>query len=875
MELLHRLAVRWRAIAHRAVAEEELDEELRYHLAREIERNVAAGIPPREAEIAARRAFGNVGVHKDAVRDTWGLGWLERLTQDVRYAIRSFRRAPAFVLTVAATIGLGLGLTTTVFTIFDAYVLRPIAVRDPRALFEFAWVDRNRQDHRFTHAQFEEIRRDRQVFSDVLAYRTIITRFGNRPAPAQLVSENFFEMLGVRLALGRGLTAQDVSDAAGSPVAVLNYDFWRNSFGSDSAILGRRVSIRGYPVEVVGVAADGFGGIGEVPPDFWLPLTMRAVVEPDERLTDGTVLRLVGRLRRGESEDRAQSFVAEWARRATADWPPRNKAVGAVIIPRATAVTLTPDVVAITLPVIIAFGLLLLIACANVANMMLARGLARQREIGIRLALGAGRGRLVRQLMTESVLLALPAGVLAFAVSRLTLDGGFRLMFASLPAEFGQYFRFVPLLPDARVFAFIVCAALVSALAFGLAPAIQATRPRVVQATRGDFDTPFRPGRFRHALILGQITVCVVLLVCAGVLLRTSRRLERLDVGITTRDVIQINLRDQRRSQHLDALRRAPGVRAIAAATAEPLDARFPQVAVLNELRQRATASFSHVSPAYFTVLGIPILRGRAFNDDEARSHAPVVVASEGAARQLWPGQDPIGQLVRLADDSLARHVDRLTPYRVARVIGVARNAVPGWIGVDLNEPVFYYPSPIDAPDTHLLIQTTGDTEGEQQRLTELLAPTVDNAIVEVRRLEDYRALQVYPFRATHWVSSALGIIALALTLTGIYGVLSYAVAQRTKEFGIRMALGASPPGVIALVLGESVRLAIVGIAGGVVLAMAVSSLFASRVQILNAFDLVGYAGGAVLVFVTALVAAYVPSRRAAAVDPLRALRHD
>jgi predicted permease len=864
-----------RAIVRRAHSERELDEELQYHLAREIDRNIAKGMTPHEADASARRAFGNVGYHKETMRDAWGIGWLERLAQDVRFATRGFRRAPVFVFTVSATIGLGLGLITTIFTIFNAYVLRPIAVRDPGQLYEAAWLDRDRQFHGVTLDQYEEIRRDRRMFSDVLAYRPTSTQYDGRPVYAQLVSGNYFELLGARVALGRALTMQDLVWPSGGAVVVLNYNFWRARFGADSASLGKHLSIRGHPVEVVGVTARGFGGIGELPPDFWMPMSMMSRLEPDESFDGGAILRIVGRLRVGTSEREAQSLYADWARRETIDYSARNRAVGAVLTARGTAIPMTSEFVAITLPVGIAFALVLLIACANVANMMLARGMARQREIGIRLALGAARGRLVRQLMTESVLLAIPSAALAFGISRLTIDGGLRLMLASLPPEFGQYLRFVPLLPDARVLAFVVFAAFASAIAFGLVPAIQSTRPSVVHATRGDFDTPFGSARLRHALVVGQVSVCVLLLVCAGVLLRTSDRFEQLDIGITTRNVVQINLGDRSRDDVIDAVRRASGVSTIAAATAEPLDARFPQIPVVTIDRHRASASYNIVSASYFDVLGIPILRGRAFSDDEERGQSPVVVVSEGAAHRFWPGKDPIGQTIAIAEDSLRSRRSPAARYGTARVIGVARNAVAGWIGVDLREPVLYYPSPVDARQMHLLLRVNEGAERARQQLVATLTPRFGTTVREIHTLDDYRAVQVYPLKAMHWVSSALGVIALAFTLTGIYGVLSYAVAQRTREIGIRMALGASLGGVIALVLRQSARMAITGISAGVVIALGVSIFLGSRVPIIDPFDVVGYAGGVVLVFVASIVAAYVPSRRAASVNPLQALRHD
>jgi len=563
--VLRQLSVRLRALLRREAMEAELDEELRYHVESEIARNIARGLTPDAARFAALRAFGNSSQHKEAVRDAWGWRWLEQIGQDVRYALRGVRRAPIFALTVVLTIALGLGLNGTAFTIFDAYVLRPLSVRDPSSLYEITWVNRAGRRHAFSWPQYQELRRDPDggAFSELLAYRFISARIDSTPSFGQLVTGNFFSMLGVGAALGRTLLPSDAESPGTAPVVVLSHRAWENRYGADSQIVGKSVRVRGYPLLVVGVARAGFDGLGDVPLDFWIPLTAIDQVEDGPSLfgpKSPEMLWIVGRLRPSVTVEQAKSELMTRARVLSVGRPDAEEPLSPRLSSQATRVPLDDELLVILAPILSAFGLVLLIACANVANMMLARGMARQREIGIRLSLGAARARLVRQLLTESVILALPAAAIGYGVSRATIGLGLRLMFATMPAEFAAYIRVVPLLPDMRVLTFMLATALVAAVFFGLAPALQATRPDVVQATRGDFDTGLRPSRLRNMLVVGQITVCVVLLVSAGVLLRGARRLERVDVGVRTRDVLQIDIVEKFRPSVVARLRATPGV---------------------------------------------------------------------------------------------------------------------------------------------------------------------------------------------------------------------------------------------------------------------------------------------------------------------------
>ena len=876
--MLERWRVRVRALLRPGSMAAELDEELRYHLDAETARNLARGMRPADAALAARRAFGNPTQLKEEVRDGWGRRWLDRVGDDTRYAWRSFRRAPAFAITVVATIALALGLNTTAFTIFDAYVLRPVAVRDPSSLYEMVWRDRGGSQHGFTWQDYRQLRDDRAVVGESFAYRWVFTRMDSTPFFGQLVTGNYFSMLGVGAALGRTVVASDATDPGVTPVAVLGYDAWRSRFGGDSSIVGKTIRVRGRAMQVVGVAAAGFAGLGEVPVDFWAPVTMNDVVFEGDSLFGSRhpeALTLVGRLRSDRSTRQAEAWLTTWLRDHRPEARGRDMPTSATLRSRATGIALSPEFVLFFTPIATAFALVLLIACANVANMMLARGLARQRELGIRISLGAARSRLVGQLLTEAMLLALPAAVLGFVISRITIDGGVRLMFVTLPAELGPYLRVVPLSPDLRVFLFMLVAAVTAALLFGLVPALQATRPNIILATRGDRDASIRPSRLRNGLVVGQVTVCVLLLICAGILLRGVGRMQQLDIGIRTHGILRIDAQERpgTRGRVLDVLHRRADVRAVAGASDTPFGRRFPTIVAGTRDQRVQPVFYDFVTASYFGVLDIALRRGRTFTAEEERTGAPVVIVNEGAARAFWPGRDPIGQTLRLTTDSAAGAMRRFRGRHDARVVGVAADVALGTIIDPVDAPIAYYPGTADAPDMALLALVTGPQAVAMRRLDATLAQLAPGAVEDIHTLDAYMYGGIYPFRAAYWIAAVLGAIALVLTVTGVYGVLSYVVAQRRKELGIRVALGAGASSIVGLVLGQSMRLCVLGLAAGVVLAVGVAQLFAANIVRLTTFEPLAFAGGALMVLLSCVAAAYVPSRRAGRADPMEALR--
>src|SRR4051812_16370802 len=431
-------------------------------------------------EMSGAAAFGSEALTLEQSREVWGFAWLDSWKQDIRYALRGLRKAPGFTMAVIGAIGLGIGLNTTMFTVFNAYALRPYAVREPHGLYGFTWQGKEGNGRFFSRQEFLDIREQRDVFTDALAYDNFAGDLAGRPAFVQIVSENYFDMLGVGMELGRPLLAGD------SAAMVLSYDVWRNKFGGEAGMIGRKLYLRGQPFEVVGIVNPRFAGVEAFQTGVWIPMSMRGAVK-EGSATEG--LRVIGRLQRGVTAAGARAALLTWAKRR---WP---DAVAVTLISHATSLPLTPEILLGFLPLFAAFGMVLLIACANVSNMMLARALARQREIAIRVSLGAGRGRLVRQLLTESVLLAVPAAAAGFAISEATIDAARRLLFASAPPTFARMLAINDLSPDWRVFGYILAASIVTALLFGLAPAIQTTRSRLVEANRGDFSSDHRPSR--------------------------------------------------------------------------------------------------------------------------------------------------------------------------------------------------------------------------------------------------------------------------------------------------------------------------------------------------------------------------------------------
>jgi predicted permease len=861
----------------------DMDDELRYHFERDVERLVSRGVPLDEARATARKALGNAALTSQDMREAVEWRWLATLRRDTAYALRALRRAPGFAMAVVVTIAVALGLNTTVFTIFNAYALRPLAVHDPGSLYGVLVLGRTGQEP-WTESwvdwgDYLDLAQGNPAFSEALAHRQINLRIEQSPAIGEMVSENFFRMLGVRMALGRGLVSDDGRFAGSGPVMVLSHRMWNSRYGADSGIVGRNISIAGHLFTVVGVAGPAFTGLTETPVDFWAPIGMVPLLTGDGTPRGPAIpprAAVLGRLAPGVSAERAAEMVGARLRHGPGARRGDGEILGARLEPRPTTTPLSWELLLVFAPVAAAFVLILMIACANVANMMLARSLARQREIGIRLALGASRGQLVRQLLIESAVLALPAALLGLVMSRVTLDAGVRLMFAGFPPSLQAGLRIVSLSPDSRVFLFALAAALAAAMLFGLAPALQSTRLDPVRATRGDFDGGHPPLRLRNTLVIAQIAGCLLLLVVAGVLLRGSDRAGRMETGLRSRGVIQLEVNDAGRREVLAALQALPGISALAAASDPPAAGRLIPTGLSSVGDSVVEEVYvNRVSPEYFAILGMALLEGRGFSANEARGELSVAIVSETGAKRLAPDGHAVGSEVRLAADDAGLQAAGLRPFRTARVIGVVSDAMAGIVFSGRHAPIVYYPMSTAAEGGRILLRVPGEVNAAIQLVDKTVERAYPGALQGVYHLDQAIAAQIFPMRVASWIAGMLGIIALFLTLTGIYGVLSYMVGRRTREIGIRMALGAGPVGVVRLVIGQSLRLAVIGGAIGLTLALGVSAIFATQIPTVSTFDPVAYGGSAVLALLACLIAAWIPSRRAVRVDPLVALREE
>jgi predicted permease len=812
------------------------------------------------------------------------------LLRDLRYAARGLWRDRAFSLTTVATLAVGLALVTVVFALFNAYVLRPYAVRDPSSLYGIRWNTQSEGGRDFAWAAYEELRTRTDLFDAVIAERHRSVTVDGRSRRAAFVSGNYFDTLGGRLHAGRVLTPADASAPGGEPAAVISFDAWTRLFDRDPSVLERTVRLNGQPFAVVGVMHEEFGGVNDTPPDFWIPVTMYQPVIGQDPFNGSTarVLAIIARVRKDLDPDQVAAALApSMGRLAGFDGPVR-----AEMVSQATPAPFSFELLATLSPVFAAFVLVLVAACANVSNVMLARAFNRRREIAIRLSLGASRTRVVRQLFTEGLLIALAAGAVGLGLARLTLRAGTTIFFLSLPPSFAAVARVLPLDFDYRVFLFTLVIAALTTLLFALVPALQGTRLTLTGALRGDLGAGAGGSRLRGVLVVGQVAVSLVLIVIATTLARNSAALDRTDVGFPTASLVSIKQRIPGPSllpRALETLAADPHIAEIAVTSHNPLTNGLPMTPLRSPQTGRLVpTSFMYVSPEFFPTIQIPIVGGRTFAGDEARTEAPVAIVSTFAARALWPGGNALGQTLRLwmpAEPSAGATTRRDTISsqdlaergRDVLVIGIAANAVSGLLYDGRDVPHVYLPTAASAPHARALLARGRAPQdiGAETLGAALRTVSPSTIAFEVLPLTEAIALQRYPVMVASWIGLLLSAIALALSVSGLYGVVAYGLSQRQKEIGIRMALGATSRNVVRLVLSQSGRLVAIG--AGIGLALSFSVLGALRAMIdLKSFSMLdpaAFALGVLVIGAAAAVAAWVPSRRATRIDPSEALR--
>jgi predicted permease len=806
--------------------------------------------------------------------------WLEQLIVDLRYAWRALWKSRTFTATTVLTLAVGLGLVTVVFTIFDAYVLRPFAVRDPYSLHVLGWESRNAQGWRFNWHEFHDLRSRSDLFDDVSAERTQFVLSNGRQLFAGFVSSNYFQMLGARVSRGRPLGEFDVNAPGSGAVAVLSDQAWTRLFNRDPGAIGKTIELNRVSLVIVGVMRPEFSGLDDSPRDVWVPLTM---FQPVAKLdlfgpAQPRELVLTGRLRQGATRVQAEAALTPFMSSVSG----HSDAVHARLLLKATPAPFSFELIALLSPVFAAFGLVLIAACANVSNVMLARTNGRHREIGVRLSLGASRGRVVRLLLTEGVMIAGLAGLTGLALAAIILRAGLTLFVAMLPSSVGAMIRVVPLDFDYRVFLFAAVAAAAATLLFALLPALQSTRGSLTHALRGEAGAVVRTSALRNLLVTSQVTVSLVILIASATLVRNGVTLNNIDLGLETSGVVSVNQPGPRASlipRAAAVLAADPRVEAVAVTTVNPLFEQYRQALVTPVGSASAVATrYTFVSPEYFPILRIPIVRGREFRADEAASEAPVGIVSAATARAFWPDADPIGKIVRI-EAPTTEGENNLRGYGNVVIVGVAKDVVSGFVYDGRDRTHLYLPTSLSGAHARaLLVRGRAPAEFRRDTLPVLLERVhPDPFALEALPLSEVLALQMFPLKVASWIGSLLGAIAMALSVSGLYGVLMYTLSQRTREIGIRMALGATSARVFRLVMRQCARLAGLGMTIGVALAFAAMKGLSSAIQTRNVsvVDAPAFAAAVALVSMAAALTAYVPSRRATRINPSEALRRE
>ena len=875
---------RLRALLHSDAVHREIDEEMRFHIEMRAEENVRRGMPPDEARRDAERRFGRLTRIKEMGYEVRGGGMLETLGQDLRYGLRMLLKHPGFTLVAVVALALGIGANSAIFSVVDSLLLRPLPFEQPERLVQ-VWESnpqRGRLEMPASFPNFTDWRDQNHVFEHTVAYSHWSFNLTGSAEPERirsaLVSHAFFPMLGIKPILGR--TFLPGEDQPGQDLSVvISRSLWQRRFNSDPGVVGKAVDLNGKSFTVVGVVAEATalpGLPGDI--ELWAPVSHGFALT--ERRAH--FLNVIARLKPGVGLEQAQAEMSRIAEALSRQYPEANADRTLRIVPLQEQVV--GDVRPALLVLLGAVVFVLLIASTNVANMLLARAAGRRKEIAIRTALGAGRWRLVRQLLTESLLLALAGGALGLLLAL----WGVNLLVMFGPSDLP---RVKEVAVDGRVLAFTFAVSLLTGLVFGLVPALQSSRPELNETLKeGGRSATGGAGRrrVRSLLVVTEVTLSLVLLVGAGLLLKSFFRLRAVNPGFNPQDVLTMQLdltgpNYQKGSQvisfHGRLLERVgalPGVEAAATASSVPIapDAGFAYLTFVVERQtpdpaEHPAAFYNGVSPDYFRTMQIPVLRGRAFDEHDVRGALGVAIVNETLARSYFHGSDPLGRRITLNDEN-PKEEDWAT------VVGVVKDTKPRELA---GEPVaeMYMPyAQQPEPSMALMIRTAGSPDAVVAAVRrEVLALDPAQPVYSVRTLPAVMSEAVATPRFRTFLLGVFAALALALAVVGIYGVMSYAVTQRTHEFGIRMALGAGSSDVLKLVVGHGMALALAGVLIGLVASFALTRVLAGLLYGVTPTDPVTFACVSLLLVAVALAACLIPARRAAKVDPMVALRYE
>jgi predicted permease len=873
---------------------DELSDEIREHLEERMEELVARGVPRREASAAARREFGNVTLITEDSRSVWRWSFVENMLMDIRYGLRMLRKSSGFTIVAIVTLALGIGANAAIFSVSDAVLLKLLPAKNPRQLVYFRLRTPENQGSSFSRTEFEQFRDASRSFAGMLAFdstRVVLNADGQSDfILGQSVSGNFFSLLRIDSVLGRTLTNDD--EQTGRPgVAVISFGYWKRRFASDSSVVGKSVTLKGVPFTIVGVAPEQFRGIllGDSV-DIWVPLSFWETL----RLNDHLSLGVMARMKPGADEKQASAELTLSDQQFTA------AALGSKISPqeerevRARSIELVPggrglidlpdELPQSLLVLTTVVGLVLLIACANVANLLLARAVSRQKEIALRLALGAPRTRLFRQLLTESLLLALAGGALGLLFATASTDCLARLL------SDDDSLQALNVHTDVRTLCFALGVSLFTCLLFGIAPAFWATRMEANAALKGVGSSQganTRHLRPRKLLVISQVSLSVVLLVGAGLLLRSLQRLSAVDTGFRQENVLLVSIYPtqsgyegarelglyERVQERVSAM---PGVlsASISRFTLLPggnwtrvASHAVPASGQESELK----VSCNPVAPHFFATMGIPLILGRDFTGADGQAAPRVTVVSESFARKYFPNEDPLGKPITFKGNNAGEQIV---------VVGIVKGVKAQSLWEQEPAPQMYIPvaqAPADllgqvTMEVRTAIEPTTVVTAVREAMRDLDS---DLPLVRILTQKAHVEASLQGERSLSTLSTLFGSLALLLACLGLYGIAAFSVATRTWEIGIRMALGARSQDVHRMVMRQGTRLAVNGVVVGVAAAFVVSRILANLLYGISGTDALIYAAVSLLLVLVAMAACYIPARRAARVDPMVALRYE
>jgi predicted permease len=883
---LRALAARLRGLFGDRKVNQELDDEIETHLRLLAERYVRQGMTEEEAAWAARRQFGNLTMLQEEHRDMRGFRHLETFLQDLRYGLRVLRKNPGFTLAAVLSLAMGIGANLTIFSFVDAFFLRPIPAREPEQLVTVEARRNGRWNAFYAYPAYTHYRDHSKSFDALAAHYStaplnLVIEGNARMANGAVVSANYFSMLGIQPRLGRFFLPEEDAVPDRNPVVVISYRMWQDHFGGDPAVLGKELSLNGVDCQIIGVAPADFPGVlAGFPNEFWLPAMMLRL---GYRWCDAIAnaqckpLQLLGRLAPGRTLAEAEAELNLLAQQLAATFPTEQgrvislrPALGVRMIEREGFAYQMRLLMTVT-------GLLLLIACANVAGLLLVRGAARRKEIAVRLCIGAGRGRLIRQFLTESLLMALAGGGVGLLLSRWARD----LLATFYNTSNGVQYD---LSLSSRALVYALALTLFTGLLSGLLPALQATRHDLTRALKdeGASQRPRRQ-RLRSALVIGQVALSLALLVAAGLLLRSESHI-RQGANFDPQHVVAVRLRPgllNYRPEQAQAFTRevasrleaTPGVGSVTLGSGTGLAwlsggevrVRLPEQAA-QRAEEQLQVEYQEIAPRFCKTLKIPLLEGREFNEGDLPGAQRVVIINETLARRLWPQGEALERTLVLNDQ----------PYRV---VGVSKDAQL-YNALDGPQPFLYFPywqnNIRPQIDARLLIRVAGDPETMLPSLRRVIA-SVDPQVPLDEGAPLTRQINTV-FKSVMLTSAVLtwaGALAFFLSMLGLYGVLAFAVGARTREIGIRMALGAERRDVLRLVITQGLRLALAGVGIGLLAAYAATRLMKTLLYGVSPTDAPTFIVIASSLMVVALLACWIPARRATKVDPMIALRRD